>query len=301
MSNSLRFITGIRYYKDVLQRLNNMTYIYDVNWNPNNTNKATFPVAFFHVKDKGYHEIMSSEVSQKQMLFYNSKKESTATESDPELNSGLLNVVADNIVIKPKTYKLDVVIPYHNLSLLDQSFMFNTHTSIAVTEALLNSKPDKSSRYFSALSTLSTPYIKYIRDLISLLINQNYNFENFDLTSWVQDTVQQPDYNKQSLEIMWNMRHIVKMKVWNSWEYKYVAIVDMDITKEGTEDGVYEATLTLQEMPIVTMYPQNTVAGKAFTRKNPLLQLKGDVAITLLDSAGGESSLFKTKGAINVN
>ena len=294
---SLRFITGVRWYKGLLETLNNMTFIYDPKWNASNTTKATLPVCFFHVKS--IHETMSSEVSQKQMLFYNSTTK--ATPSDPTADSGLLNVVADNIVIKPKTYKLDVVIPYHNLSLLDQSFMFNTHTSIAVTEALLNSKPDKSSRYFSALSTLSTPYIKYIRDLISLLINQNYNFENFDLTSWVQDTVQQPDYNKQSLEIMWNMRHIVKMKVWNSWEYKYVAIVDMDITKEGTEDGVYEATLTLQEMPIVTMYPQNTVAGKAFTRKNPLLQLKGDVAITLLDSAGGESSLFKTKGAINVN
>lgn len=301
--NGLRFITGIRYHKDMLQRLNNMTYIYDVNWNPNNTPKATFPVAFFHVK--GYHEVMSSEISQKQMLFYNSHQMSkvgvpfkalTFNDSDPALNSGLLNVVADNIVIKPKVYKLDVIIPYHNLTLLDQSFMFNSHTNRVVTEELLKSTTqgrnvvgalsNEATQYLNAWSTLSTPYLKFIQGLLRMLINQNYS--EFDLNNWITDTVQQPDYNKQSLEIMWLMRHIVKMKVWNSWEYKYVAIVDLDITKEGTEDGVYEATMTVQEMPIVSMYPEGFVSGKAFVRKNTILQANGELAIKALNMAGGE-------------
>lgn len=294
--NSLRFITGIRYHKDMLQRLNNMTYIYDVNWNPNNTPKATFPVAFFHVKS--YHEVMSSEVSQKQMLFYNSHQtintgalfKNLYNDSDPALNSGLLNVVADNIVIKPKVYKLDVIIPYSNLSLLDQSFLFNTHTNQIMTEEILkNASSDKKNvafQYLSAYGTLNDPCYKFVKDLLKLLINQNYS--EFDLNSWVTDTIQQPDYNKQSLEIMWQMRHIVKMKVWNSWEYKYVAIMDIDISKEGTEDGVYEASLTVQEMPIVTMYPQGFVAGKQFVRKNPILEANGELAIKALDVAGGE-------------
>lgn len=300
--NSLRFITGIRYHKDMLQRLNNMTYIYDVNWNPNNTPKATFPVAFFHVKS--YHEVMNSEVSQKQMLFYNSHQssgitapfKSFANDSDPALNSGLLNVVADNIVIKPKTYKLEVIIPYHNLTLLDQSFMFNSHTNRIMTEELLKTTTtgegvvrafnNEATQYLTAWSTLSTPYLEFIKDLLRTLINQNYS--EFDLNSWLTDTIQQPDYNKQSLEIMWSMRHIVKMKMWNSWEYKYVSIVDLDVTKEGTEDGVYEASLTVQEMPIVTMYPQGFVAGKQFVRKNPILEANGELAIKALNMAGGE-------------
>lgn len=297
LKNSIRFITGIRYHKDMLQRMNNMTYIYDVNWNPNNTNKATFPVAFFHVKSNGQHEIMSSEVSQKQMLFYNSASDEGnggKNGSDPALDSGLLNVVADNIVIKPKMYKLDVIIPYHNLTLLDQSFVFNTHTISTVTEALLEAQGDEAVQYINAWSTLSTPYLNFVKDLLRLLINGNYS--EFDLNTWVTDTVQQPDYNKQSLEIMWKMRHIVKMKVWNSWEYKYVSIVDCDITKEGTEDGVYEATLTVQEMPIVTMYPQNKIKGIAFTRKNPLLEVNGNLAIKALDLAGGEGTFMGLLG-----
>ena len=289
LKNSIRFITGIRYHKDMLQRMNNMTYIYDVNWNPNNTNKATFPVAFFHVKSNGQHEIMSSEVSQKQMLFYNSASDEGnggKNGSDPALDSGLLNVVADNIVIKPKMYKLDVIIPYHNLTLLDQSFVFNTHTISTVTEALLEAQGNEAVQYINAWSTLSTPYLNFVKDLLRLLINGNYS--EFDLNTWVTDTVQQPDYNKQSLEIMWKMRHIVKMKVWNSWEYKYVSIVDCDITKEGTEDGVYEATLTVQEMPIITMFNQASTRGNKFVYKNPFLEKNGEKVKALLEKAGGD-------------
>ena len=156
-NNSLRFITGIRYHKDMLERLNNLTYIYDNNWNPNNTNKATFPVCLVHVK--GFHEVMNSEISQKQMLFYNSavgvKNSDPALSSDPAKDSGLLNVVADNIVIKPKTYKLDVIIPYRNLTLLDQSFVYNTHTNQAVIEALLQAKSNTSTQLVGILLSIN--------------------------------------------------------------------------------------------------------------------------------------------------
>lgn len=281
---NLRFITGIKYYKDMLQRLNNMTYIYDVNWRPDNTSKATFPVCFFHVKSNGCHEVMSSEVSQKQMLFYNSsEKESN---SDPALSSGLLNVVADNIVIKPKVYKLDVVIPYNKLTLLDQSFVFNTHTLTAMTQALIANSDGKD--YVSSWATLSSPYLTFVRDLMRTLTYENYaDIDLFDIRDWISNTIQQPDFNKQSLEIMWRMRHIVKMKMWNSWEYQYLVINDIDITKEGTEDGVYEATLTLQEVPIVTMYNRLNSKGVPVPYKNPLLSFSGEKAIDILDFAGG--------------
>lgn len=294
--NSLRFITGIRYHKDMLERLNNITYIYDNNWRADNSTKATFPVCFFHVKS--CHEAMTSEVSTKQMLFYNSaleaKPSDTTASYDPAKNSGLLNIVADNIVIKPKVYKLDVIIPYHNLTLLDQSFVFNTHTNSAVVEALLNAKTNKEGSMLGAWSTLSAPYISFIKTLLRTLITGNYGTTS--VQDWVTNTVQQPDYNKQSLETMWRLRHIVKMKMWNSWEYKYVAIVDMDITKEGTEDGVYEATLTLQEMPIVTMYSSKEAKGTKFVRRNPILEVNGNLAIRTLDFAGGEGSFLHVLG-----
>ena len=296
MPDSLRFITSIKYHKDLLQKLNNITYIYDVNWRPENSNKATFPVCFFHVKSNGCHEVMSSEVSQKQMLFYNSSVEKN--DSDPALNSGLLNVVADNIVIKPKVYKLDVIIPYSQLSLLDQSFVINTH-SLTNVPLLINNVETLG---YGDWATLSNPYVSFIRDIMRSLVYQDYtSIDLFDVRDWISSTIQQPDFNKNSLETMWRMRHIVKMKKWNSWEYVYLSIIDMDITKEGTEDGVYEATLTLQEMPIVTMYNTDNKMGIKLTRKNPLLEKEGKKVISMLDFAGGDESKLKTLGWISPN
>lgn len=281
MANSLRFITGIRYHKDMLERLNNMTYLFDPNWNINNSNKASFPVAFFHVKS--YHEAMSSEVSQKQMLFYNSDEASN--NADPSVDSGLLNVVADNIVIKPKVYKLDVIIPYHNLSLLDQSFVFNVHTASAINAIMIGKEPKAGERMLQTYGTLLSPYTNFIKTLLRQMVHINFHASFED---WVRDTVQQPDFNKQSLELMWKLRHIVKMKMWNSWEYKYVALVDIDISKEGTEDGVYEATLTVQEMPIITMFNQASTRGNKFVYKNPFLEKNGEKVKALLEKAGGD-------------
>lgn len=282
MAMDLRFITGIRWYKDTLNMLNNMTYIYDPKWNQNNSTKATLPVAFYHVKS--CHEVMSSEVSQKQMLFYNSALGDTA--SDPALDSGLLNVVADNIVIKPKTYKMDIVVPYHNLTLLDQSFVYNTHTAQAVTSVFLGGKKDKNAsnvdKAIASWSTLCSPFLSFIKGLLNILLTADR------ANSAGLDTIlKQPEYNKDSLETMWRLRRILKMKMWNSWQYKYVSIIDLDITKEGDEDGVYEATMTVQEMPIISMYPEGRVKKAIYTRKNPLLDKRGEIAISVLNKAGG--------------
>lgn len=270
---SLTFITGVKFYKSILEQLNRVTYIFDPKWNPSNFTKATFPVCFFHVKSM--HEVMNAEVSQKPMLFYNSNSEDNNSTSD----TGLLNVVADNIVIKPKTYKLDVIIPYQDLSLLNQSFIFNTETMQAITSAFLQTKGKMSA--VSSWNTLSQPIIKFYRDLLKTLLTQN---EASASDEFINNVMNQPDYNKNSLECMWQLRRILKLKLWNSWEYKYVSITDIDITKEGTEDGVYEATMTVQEMPIIYALSK-APSGKKFVYTNKALQLQGDKAIELLNKA----------------
>ena len=287
MTTSLRFITGLRYRKDTLEMLNNMTYIYDPNWNQNNSAKVTLPTCFFHVK--GIHETFTSDVSQKQMLFYNS--DTPATEADPRSDSGLLNVVADNIVIKPKTYKLDVVIPYRNLSLLDQSFVYNVHTANCVNEALINSSSSDENKILATYYTSANPSMKLYKAIFSAIMGTEVA-TSFD--DWLGNILHKPDFNKESLETMWRMRRIVKMKMWNSWDYKYVSIVDVDITKDGTEDGVYEATLTLQEMPIVSMYGYRNETRTAYQRKSTFLEARGKLLIALLNEAGGigGSTLF---------
>lgn len=264
---NLQFITGIRFYKSALEQLNNVTFIYDPNWNINNSRTPTLPVCFFYVKSM--HEVMSSEVSQKQMLFYNSDTKGTEAQAD----AGILNVVADNIVIKPKTYKLDLIIPYSDLTLLNQSFVYNANTLSFINATIFNKDTN-----FIAWSTLVNSSVKFWKDLIHTLMSVNHE----DYTTKISNIISQPDFNKNSLELMWQMRRILKIKMWNSWTYKYVSIIDLDITKEGTENGVYEASMTVQEMPIVTLTKSDAVPPK-FKYTNKLLELKGKAFLEALD------------------
>lgn len=280
---SLTFITGVKFYKGILEQLNHVTYIYDPEWNPNNSTKATFPVCFFHVKNM--HEVMTAEVSQKTMLFYNSNSSPSNATSDV----GILNVVADNVVTKPKSYKLDIVVPYQDLSLLNQSFIYNTQTMQAITTALLKTSGKTSA--VASWSTLSQPMVKFYKDFLKTLLTQR---KDGGVDDFINNVMNQPDYNKNSLECMWQLRRVLKMKVWNSWEYKYVTITDLDITKEGTEDGVYEATLTVQEMPVIYALRKKDISG--FKYKNNALYAKGKAEIALLDSA--EVGADKSKGIV---
>jgi hypothetical protein len=47
------------------------------------------------------------------------------------------------------------------------------------------------------------------------------------------------------------------MKMYDGWNFRYVVITDMQITKEPTEDGVEEAVLTLTEVPMMTLRSQS--------------------------------------------
>lgn len=48
-------------------------------------------------------------------------------------------------------------------------------------------------------------------------------------------------------------RSVLKMKSWDSWDYKYVIIKNINITKDGINDDYFNATLEVQEVPILTV------------------------------------------------
>jgi hypothetical protein len=52
---------------------------------------------------------------------------------------------------------------------------------------------------------------------------------------------------------LWKSRTIVKLKSWDSWQFKDVVITNNNITKEPTEDDVLEATISCTEVPVMVM------------------------------------------------
>ena len=234
-------ITGLRYNTSLVKVFNNLTFLYDPNWEYQQ-GEPTYPIAFFYVKSMT--EQMSSDVSQKPMLFYN-----TAGDSNDSTKGGLMNIVADNVVLKPKVYKLDIIVPANGSTLKNSSFSFDAITN--VNGFLFSNGEFKSSTGLDIASRIVNISLGVLETLFKGLYGTSVS-----ASSICNMLLQQQDYNKASIEYMWSNRRILKLKLWNGWKFKYLIIKDFDVTKTGENGDFYEGTLTCQEVPILTFRSQ---------------------------------------------
>ena len=239
-------ITGLRYKTSLIKVFNNLTFLYDPNWEYQQ-GEPTYPIAFFYVKSMT--EQMSSDVSQKPMLFYN-----TAGDSNDSTKGGLMNIVADNIVLKPKVYKLDIIIPANGSTLKNSSFSFDAITN--VNGFLFSNGEFKGSTGLNLASRIVNISLGILETLFKGLYGTSVS-----ASSICNMLLQQQDYNKASIEYMWSNRRILKLKLWNGWKFKYLIIKDFDVTKVGENGDFYEGTLTCQEVPILTFRKQSESAS----------------------------------------
>ena len=234
-------VTGLRYNTSLVKIFNNLTFLYDPNWEYQQ-GEPTYPIAFFYVKSMT--EQMSSDVSQKPMLFYN-----TAGDSNDSTKGGLMNIVADNVVLKPKVYKLDIIIPANGTTLKNSSFSFDAITN--VNGFLFSNGEFKASSGLNLASRIVNISLGVLETLFKGLYGTSVS-----ASSICNMLLQQQDYNKASIEYMWSNRRILKLKLWNGWKFKYLIIKDFDVTKIGENGDFYEGTLTCQEVPILTFRSQ---------------------------------------------
>ena len=234
-------ITGLKYNTSLVKVFNNLTFLYDPNWEYQQ-GEPTYPIAFFYVKSMT--EQMSSDVSQKPMLFYN-----TAGDSNDSTKGGIMNIVADNVVLKPKAYKLDIIVPANGSTLKNSSFSFDAITN--VNGFLFSNGEFKGSTGLDIASRIVNISLGVLETLFKGLYGTSVS-----ASSICNMLLQQQDYNKASIEYMWSNRRILKLKLWNGWKFKYLIIKDFDVTKIGENGDFYEGTLTCQEVPILTFRSQ---------------------------------------------
>ena len=234
-------VTGLRYNTSLVKIFNNLTFLYDPNWEYQQ-GEPTYPIAFFYVKSMT--EQMSSDVSQKPMLFYN-----TAGDSNDSTKGGLMNIVADNVVLKPKVYKLDIIIPANGSTLKNSSFSFDAITN--VNGFLFSNGEFMGSTGLDLASRIVNISLGVLETLFKGLYGTSVS-----ASSICNMLLQQQDYNKASIEYMWSNRRILKLKLWNGWKFKYLIIKDFDVTKTGENGDFYEGSLTCQEVPILTFRSQ---------------------------------------------
>ena len=253
----LTFITGLKYDTNVVKALNNLTFLYDPNWEYESQN-PTYPIAFFYVKKQT--EDMVSETSQKPMLFYNTEGDDT-----DGVKAGLMNIVADNIIIKPKVYKLDVLVPM-NMDTFFSGGYFNINNVVNTNAFMFSSGANQGNKQLSSVMNIASKTMGILRTLFTAL----YGTE-ISASSIFTMLCQQQDYNKNSIEYMWRNRRILKLKMWTGWQFKYLVIQNFEVTKDGENGSFFEGTLTCQEMPIITLKNKSSVATTFMSKISSVL------------------------------
>lgn len=244
--NPITVITGIKYNANLVKTFNNITFIYDPNWEYEAGN-PTYPIAFFYVKSMT--ESMTSDISSKPMLFYNS--ESSATDGT---KAGLLNIISDNLVIKPKVYKLEVLIPANSSTFKNSALNV---ADVANVWNFLSSHDSETSKTLSQVTQVVNVSFGIIESLLKGLYGTAVS-----VSSICNMLLQHQDYNKSSIEYMWRNRRILKLKMWNGWKFKYLVIQDFECNKTGEDGDFYVGTIICQEVPILTFRKQTqTVLG----------------------------------------
>lgn len=242
----LTFVTGIRYAEGMLKAVHSLTFVYDATWEATNE-KVTFPIAFFGIKNIKENNV--SEVQTKKMLFYNSQSESNASVT----TGSILNVVADNIVNKPKTYQMEIIVPDVTTGMIFSNPYAQPYQLVGVWTA----NSDSETRNGCGIAMFS---INMILDVLSLVTGVS---PSSSVIKVLTDAVgNKPKYNKDSLTYMWENRKVLKLKLWNDWKFKYVVISDLSFSKIATEDNYETASVTFTEIPMAIMYPNKELTKK---------------------------------------
>lgn len=271
-TDALNIITSVKYDVDLINMVNKMTFLFDPNWQAVGN---TLPISFFYVKD--FKEVMESEVSQKPLLFYNSQKEA----NKDMVSGGLLGMVSDNIIAKPKKYQMSIIIP-RSIDVYIQQFMYSKSVGFSKlpTNPILHGLDTSANIFLELVSQLvRTLNAQGISSVVGTYTYRDYISDN--MSSGINDT------NKTSLDKMWENRTILRMKYWNGWKFKYVAIESYIPSKLGDESDFFEATLNLTEVPILT------------TRKTGILPLFDNTAISKDKTASISAMLDKIESKNN--
>lgn len=244
-THALNVITAVKYEADLINAVNRMTFLYDPNWQAIGN---TLPICFFYVKD--FKEVMESEISQKPLLFYNSQNG-----SNPDaVAGGLLGIVTDNIINKPKKYQMTVLIP-RTIDVYLQQSIFMHRVSLSDLYKTSDGTLNSALTGVDAVARATLDMLVGILKIMGLQSNALLDIGAHDFKSFINKILSSAvdDSNKQSLEAMWENRTILRMKYWNGWRFMYVAIESYIPSKDGTEDDFYEATLNVTEVPIMTV------------------------------------------------
>lgn len=234
---AMKVITGLRYSAEISRMLNGITFMFNPYWRSADYDRQTLPIAFYFVKS--WQEVAQNNVSQKQMIFYNSQS------SGGSLSSGMLDVVADNIVATPREYRMEVLVPNDPLAYFDQ-YQLDVST---ITQVMTHVFSGNGGSSVAGASKYIVAGVTAIRIIFSAL---SADLSAAGIMSMMLSNGR-TSVNKASVDALRDSRAVLKMKEFGGWTFRYASIKNVELRKSGDVDGYWEGSITVQEMPVMTL------------------------------------------------
>jgi len=240
-TNGILIPTVVQMSRDMLDYWLNMTCLYDPYWTPTD-DKVTLPICMFHVKKETITRTV--ETSKKRVILYEPRNDNALDPKDAtKIRSGVMQTIVDNAVKQPVTYQLEVIVPF-------------LPTGRYITDGI-NAFRDIGSGIGQIVGGDGYETVRYWESVLAgthsilKLAEQTINTSN---RLPMPDTDGASYINMNSLEAMADSCRVLCMKRWTGFDYKYAMITGMVPDKQPTEDDVFRATITLQEMPVLEMF-----------------------------------------------
>lgn len=226
--------------RDTLGQFKNMTCMFDRYWTVDQT-MTTFPICFFYVKK--ITEVMSTTLNTKRVMLYENQLSAdeslTAEQAADSLRPGVMNVLVDNTIKAPRSYNLEIILPFNPVSSqMIRSFDEVNQIMLGMTQAI-----GISSIAITELNRMMTMVLKTVQNLAGAGA----------IGTLIPGVDSMAMANKNSLEAMWRAARPMTMKMWTGYHYKYVTITSLNIDKQPNEDDVFRATMGVQERPVLTL------------------------------------------------
>jgi hypothetical protein len=255
--------TVIQMATDALEYWNNLTCFYDRHWTPD-PDKVTLPICTFSVTD--ISPIYSVETSKKRVLVYEQKESESAVDMAKPMRNNSMRAIIDNSVKQPTIYNMEIIVPFQPVGRYMTEGIKTISDMVAAMSDLLGSGlPGGFTDWWEGLFSSVFSQIK----TVGQAAESASKLPNMNDASFI---------NMNSLEAMAESCRTLCMKMWTGYQYKYVQITNMTSKKKGIEDDVFRVSLTLQEIPVLTLSPPKVKKPSVISR---------NWAVTAISSAQG--------------
>ncbi len=242
----IRSIMNMR--RDELAFWNGMTCFYN-RWWVAETDRITLPFALFHINK--YSETQNVEVSNKRILMY----EPPEVKQKMENNQGIMQTITDNVVVQPREYQMEITVPF-------MPYGRSIKEAVKISQETLNSFINITSDTPGVEGGLSASGVQFITQQLDRVfgyanVANNAVANQESLISGNAEAVSGENrmVNKNSIDAMIESGRVIAFKNWTGMDIKYVLITNKISEKRGNEDDVWRMTLTLKELPVLSLTP----------------------------------------------